>query len=48
MYWIAGTGTAQQMSTARLPVLSKGLKRSMVTKGLSLILSDNIKQFASL
>ena len=39
MYWFAGTGTAQQMSTAKLPVLSKSLKKSMVTKGLALILS---------
>ena len=48
MYCFAGTGTAQQMSTAKLPVLSKCLKRSMVTKGLALILSHNIKQFTSL
>ena len=48
MCWFAATGTAQQMSTAKLPVLSKSLKRSMVTKGLALILSRNIKLFTSL
>ena len=42
MYWFAGTGTTLQMSTAKLPVLSKSLKRSMVIKGLALILSHNI------
>ena len=48
MYWFAGTGTAQQMSTAKLQVLSKSLKRGMVTKGLALIFSHNIKQFTNL
>ena len=33
----------QQMSAAKLQVLSKSLKRNMVTKGLALILSHNIK-----
>ena len=47
MYWFAGTSAAQQMNTAKLQVLSKGLKRSMVTKGLALILSHNIKQFTN-
>ena len=48
MYWFADTSTAQQMSTAKLPVLSKIFQRSMVTKGLALILSRNIKQFTNL
>ena len=48
MYWFAGTGTAQQMSLTKLQVLPKSLKRSMVTKGLALILSHNIKQFTNL
>ena len=47
MCWFAGTSAAQQMSTAKLQVLSKGLKRSMVSKGLALILSHNIKQFTN-
>ena len=48
MYWFAGTGTAQQtISTAKLPVLSKILKNGMVTKGLALILSHNIKPFTN-
>ena len=48
MYWFAGTGTEQQIiNTAKLPVLSKILKKSMVTKGLALILSHNIKQFTN-
>ena len=36
MYRFAGTGTAQQMSTAKLQVLPKSLKRNMVIKGLAL------------
>ena len=45
MYLIAVTGTAQQIiNTAKLPVLSKILNKSMVTKGLALILSRNIKE----
>ena len=48
MYWFAGTGTAQKIIiTAKLPVLSKILKKSMVTKGLALILSHNIKPFTN-
>ena len=43
MYWFAGNSTVQQMSTEKLRALSKRLKRSMVTKGLPLILSHNIK-----
>ena len=39
---------AQQMSTTKLQVLSKSLKRSMVTKGLALMHSHNIKQFTNL
>ena len=35
MYRCEGTGTAQEISTAKLPVLSKILKESMVTKGFS-------------
>ena len=48
MYWFARTGTAQQISTAKLQVLSKSLKTSIVTKGLALILSRNIKEFTNL
>ena len=48
MYCFVVTGTAQQMSTAKLQVLSKSFKRSMVTKGLALILSHNIKQITNL
>ena len=48
MYWFAGTGTAQQISTAKLLVLSKILKKIMVTKGLALILSHNIRQLSNL
>ena len=48
MYWFAGNSTAQQMSTEKLQVWSKRLKMSMVTKGLALILSQNIKQFTNL
>ena len=48
MYWFAGTGTAQQITnTTKLLVLSKILKKSMVTKGLALILSHNIKPFTN-
>ena len=48
MYWFAGTITAQQIiNTAKLPVLSKILKESMVTKGLALILCHNIKPFTN-
>ena len=35
MYWFVGTGTAQQFSTAKLPVFSKILKKSIVTEGLA-------------
>ena len=49
MYWFAGTGIAQQIiSTAKLPILSKILKKSMVTKGLALLLFHDIKQFTNL
>ena len=48
MYWFAGNGTAQQIiNSAKLSVLSKILKKSMVTKGLALILSHNIKPFTN-
>ena len=48
MYWFAGTITAQQIiNTAKLPVLPKILKESMVTKGLALILCHNIKPFTN-
>ena len=48
MYWFAGTGAAQKISTAILPDLSKTLKKSVVTVGLALILYHNIKQFSNL
>ena len=48
MYWFAGTGTAQKISTVKLPVLSKTLKKRMVTMDLALILYHKIKQFTNL
>ena len=47
MYWFAGTDTAQKISTIKLPVLSKALKKRMVTMGLALILYHKIKQFTN-
>ena len=48
MYWFAGTDTAQQIiNTVKLPVLSKILKESIITKGLVLILFHNIKPFTN-
>ena len=35
MYWFAGTGAVQKLRTGKLPVLSKTLKKSMVTMGLA-------------
>ena len=46
MYWFASTCTVN-LNTAKLPFLSKILKKSMVTKGLALILSLNIKPFTN-
>ena len=34
MFWFVGTDTAQQISAVKLPVSSKILKKSLVTKGL--------------
>ena len=49
MYWFMGTGTVQQIiTTAKLLVLSKTLKKCIVVNGLALILSHNIKQFTNL
>ena len=48
MCWFAGTGTAQKISTAKLPVLSQNFKEVNGYKGLVLILSRNIKQFTNL
>ena len=48
MYCFAGTGMAQKISTAKLPVLPKILKKTKITRGLALILSHNIKQFTNL
>ena len=48
MSWFVGTGTAQQISTAKLPVLPKILKKCIVIKGLVLILYHNIKKFTNL
>ena len=39
MYWFVGNGTAYEISTAKLPVLSKILKESMATKNRALISS---------
>ena len=54
MYWFSGTSTAQQIistrqqiNTVKLPVLSKLLMKSMVTKALALILSHKIKPFTN-
>ena len=48
MCWLVGTGNAQQtINTAKLPVLSKVLKKSIVTKGLVLILCHTIEPFTS-
>ena len=43
MYWFAITGASQKISAAKLPVLSKTLKKSMVIMGLALILYHDIK-----
>ena len=48
MYWFAVTGASQKISMEKLLVLSKTLKKSMVTMGLALILYHNIKQFTNL
>ena len=48
MYWFAVTGASQKISMEKLLVLSKTLKKSMVTMGLALILYHSIKQFANL
>ena len=48
MYWFAVTGASQKICTEKLPVLSKTLKKSMVTMGLALILYHNIKLFTNL
>ena len=48
MYWFVVTGASQKISTEKLPVLSKTLKKSMVTVSLALILYHNIKQFTNL
>ena len=48
MHWFPRIGAAQKISTAKLPVLSKTLKKSMVTMGLALILYRNTKQFTNL
>ena len=46
MYWFASSGT-ENLNTGKLPVLSKLLKKNMVTKGLVLILSHNIEPFTN-
>ena len=43
MYWFAVTGASQKISTEKLPVLSKTLKKSMTDMGLALILYHNIE-----
>ena len=48
MYWFVGIGAALKISREKLPVLSKTLKKSMVTMGLALILYHSIKQFTNL
>ena len=48
MYWFAVTGASQKISMEKLLVLSKTLKKNMVTMGLALILYHSIKQFANL
>ena len=48
MYWFWGIAAAPKISTAKLPVLSETLKKSMVTMGFALILYRNINQFTNL
>ena len=48
MYWFPHAGIAQQMNTTKLRILSKIIKMTVVTKGLALIPSYNIKQFTNL
>ena len=48
MYCFAVPGASLKISTEKLPVLSKTLKKSMVTMGLALILYHNIEQFTNL
>ena len=48
MYCFAVPGASLKISTEKLPVLSKTLKKSMVTIGLALILYHNIEQFTNL
>ena len=44
MCWFAGTGSAQQISTAKLPVLSIVLKKNIVIKGLDLVVRTCSKE----
>ena len=48
MYWFAGTGAAQKISTTKKRFLLKTLKKSVVTMGLALIFYGIIKQFTNL
>ena len=48
MYWFAVTDASQKITIEKLPVLSKTLKRIMVTMGLALILYHNIKHFTKI
>ena len=48
MYWFAVTGASQKIIMGKLPVLSRALKKIMVTIGLALILYYKIKQFTNL
>ena len=43
MYWFVVIGASQKISTEKLPVLSKTLKKIMITMDLTLILYSNIK-----
>ena len=48
MYWFTVTGASQKISTEKISVLSKTLKKNMVTMGLALIIYHSIKQFTNL
>ena len=48
MYWFSVTGASQKIIMEKLSVLSKTLKKSMVTMALVLILYHNMKHFTNL
>ena len=48
MYLFADTGVSLKISTEKLPVLPKTLKKSMVAMGITSILYHKIEQFTNL